>query len=143
VVEKRFGDFLRESFEALRRERPAIYDEMCRVLQPRLARIDVDGGPVDVRFAGGEARVTRASRRATPAIEVRASRETILGMVDARWSLMSAIAEDRLSIHGFIDDLIAFHDGLTVYLHGAVRAPSFPDLLRRFRRRRTAGMTRR
>jgi hypothetical protein len=143
VVEARFGDFLRESFEALRRERPAIYDEMCRVMQPRMARIEVDGGPVDVQFAGGEARIMRANRRPKPAIEVRASRDTILGMVDARWSLMSAIAEDRLLIHGLIDDLIAFHDGLTVYLHGAVRAPSFPDLLRRFRRRGAVGRNRR
>jgi hypothetical protein len=132
-VAEKFGDFLRQSFAALRRERPAIYDELCRVMQARAARIRVDGAPVDVEFHGGEARIGPAKRR-PPAIEVRTSRETIVGMVDARWSLMTAIAEDRLWIRGSVDDLVTFHDGLLVYLHGAVRSPSFPGLLQRFRR---------
>jgi hypothetical protein len=84
-----------------------------------------------VRCAGGVARVTAEAR--APAVECRTTRRAILDLVDARTTLMAAVVADRVWLRGSVEDLLAFHDGLMVYLGGAVRSPSFPWLLRQFR----------
>ncbi len=61
------------------------------------------------------------------------TRAVILDLVDARAGLVEAILDDRLGLRGALPELARFHDGLMLYLHGAMRAPSFPGLLRRYR----------
>ncbi len=63
-------------------------------------------------------------------------RTAVLRVIDARDTLMSAVLADRLVLRGATRDVLAFHDGLIAYVHGAVRARSFPELLRQFRQRR-------
>jgi hypothetical protein len=69
-----------------------------------------------------------------PAIDVRTTRATVLALIDAELSLVDAVLADHLSLRGALPDLLAFHEGLTTYVHGAVRAPSFPALLAAYRR---------
>jgi hypothetical protein len=54
-------------------------------------------------------------------------------LIDARLTLLDAVLSDALAMTGAPDDLLAFHDGLIAYVHGAVRAPSFPALLSAYR----------
>jgi hypothetical protein len=68
-----------------------------------------------------------------PTAELVTSRNTILNILDARLTLAEAVLSDAIVLKRHVDDLIAFHDGLMTYVRGAVRSPSFPRLLDRFR----------
>jgi hypothetical protein len=111
---------------------PEAYGAMCEVLAPRALRLDVDDERVAVRFTAGDARLVRDDGDC--AVEFRTTRRTILDVIDARRTLMGAVLGDRLMMRGTPRDVLAFHDGLMAYVHGAVRARSFPPLLQRFRR---------
>ena len=129
-----FRTFLERSFDALRREVPEAYDEMCGRLSTRTLLLLVDGERVVVRFARDDARIVDSGERS--AVEMRTTRKTILDVIDAKSTLMSSVLADRLLLTGTPRDVLAFHDGLMAYVHGAVRARSFPALLRQFRQRR-------
>src|SRR5262249_48697178 len=127
----RFRDVLEESLRRLRHEVPAAYEVLCRRLAPREVRLRVDGDDVALRFRRRDAILDVPQR---PVVEVETTREAILQLVDARHTLLSAVLAEALVLRGSLDDLLAFHDGLQAYIHGAVRAPSFPKLLARYRR---------
>jgi len=107
---------------------------MCRRLDARRVALRVDDERVAVVFARDEARIVSDASPGT--VEVRTSRTAVLRVIDARDTLMSAVLADRLVLRGAPRDVLAFHDGLMAYVHGAVRARSFPELLRQFRQRR-------
>jgi hypothetical protein len=107
---------------------------MCRRLDARRVDLRVDEERVAVVFARDEARIVGDAGPCT--VEVRTSRTAVLRVIDARDTLMSAVLADRLVLRGAPGDVLAFHDGLMAYVHGAVRARSFPELLRQFRQRR-------
>jgi hypothetical protein len=134
VPDRGFAAFLDASFAALRRELPDLHGELCAALAPREVALAVDRELVALRFERSHARLLPEPRR--PAVEVHTSRAAILALVDAEETLLEAVLGDRLSLRGSPADLLTFHDGLMLYLHGAVRAPSFPGLLRAFRRSR-------
>ena len=131
MFEAGFRGFLGASFAILQREMPAAYATLCRHLAAHEVSLAVDGEVVPVRFE--PQRTQLLDRPETPAIEVRTARAAILDLVDARCTLHDAIMSDRLELRGRPDDLLRFHDGLMAYLHGAMRAPSFPKLLQSFR----------
>ncbi len=126
-----FRAFLADSFAILTREMAPAYAELCRRMQPHEALLVVGGESVAVRFTPDRAELLPRSN--SPSVEVRTERDVILDLVDARSSLHQAIMSERLLLFGSPDDLLRFHDGLNAYLHGAVRAPSFPQLLQGFR----------
>ena len=133
-----FAHFLGRSLDALAEELPAIYAEMCRTLAPRAVRIALDGEVVTVACTPERATLLDVHGALdsldAPAVDVRTSRAAIVALIDARSTLVESVVADRVELRGKLDDLVAFHDGLVVYLHGAVRAPSFPALLLLFRR---------
>lgn len=126
-----FGTFLGESLRILAREVPEAYREMCRALVGREVGLQVDDSTVAVLYESERAVLLHEPRR--PTVDVRTSRDAILALIDARTSFIDAALEEALDLRGTPGDLLAFLDGLTAYLHGSVRAPSFPALLRRYR----------
>lgn len=126
----RFRDILEESLDRLRQEVPVAYLTLCSRLAPLEVRLRVDGDDVGLRFREDGVILDTPQR---PAVEVTTSRESILALADGRHTLLSAVLADHLFLVGRLDDLLAVHDGLQAYLHGAVRAPSFPALLGRYR----------
>jgi hypothetical protein len=119
-----FSDHLGAGLEALRVEMPVAHARMVRAIGPRTAELTIDEERVLVRFGNIDAK---------PDVRVVCSAETILALADGDQTLEEAIASDRLTIFGGVDDLIAFHDALQFFLHGAVRSPTFPRRLERFR----------
>jgi len=107
---------------------------MCRRLDTRRVDLRVDDEHVPVLFARDEARIVADASPGT--VEVRTTRTAVLRVIDARDTLVSAVLADRLVLRGAPRDVLAFHDGLMAYVQGAVRARSFPELLRQFRRGR-------
>ena len=127
----------------------------------RLLRIMRTGTP-SVYFAGGEPtlrkdlpRVARAARdldyypiivNTNGSIIDRLLRKdewaTWLADTDVVIVSLDALDIDRLAKMWATrrpDDVIRFHEGLMQWLHGAVRSPSFPGLLREFRRTASPG----
>jgi hypothetical protein len=129
--ERRFADFLADSFAALEHEMPQAYAALCAAIAPREVLLAVDDETVGLAFAPTGVRFLRAPR--TPRVEVRTGKTAILRVLDAEATLMDAVLDETLFLRGATDDLLAFHDGLLSYVHGAVRAPSFPSLLRAYR----------
>lgn len=128
-----FAGFLARSLASMRRELPWIFARLCARLCPRELRVEVDGEVIWIRCEPGDVRLMAAPGPATgPAVEARTSRQAILDLAGGRVTLLDALLEERLALRGSVGDVVAFHDGLLIYLHGAVRDPSFPDLLRRF-----------
>jgi hypothetical protein len=120
-----------ESFSALEREVPSAYAAMCTRLAGREVALDVGGERLAIRFTAQ--RATFLASAESPAVELRTSRATILDVIDARDSLMTAVVADRMWLRGHPADVVAFHDGLSAYVHGGVRAPTFRTLLAEFR----------
>jgi hypothetical protein len=56
-----------------------------------------------------------------------------LELLDGRHTLLSAVLAERLWLCGRPEALLGFDDALGAYLHGAVRAPGMPALLRAYR----------
>ena len=53
--------------------------------------------------------------------------------------LADAVLSGALELSGDLESLVAFHEGLMLYLAGAVRSLEFPRLLEAFRRQRPSG----
>ena len=124
--------FIETSLRTLRTESPRAYFLMCGMLAPREVELRIDGESVSLAFAPDAAR--RLSRARAPTVRLVTSRQTILHVLDAHLTLQEAVERDAIMLQGRTEDLSRFHDALLTYVRGAVRAPSFPALLDRFRR---------
>ena len=121
-----------ESLEALRAERPDDFAALAALLAGRAIALDVDGERFAVAFSAGEAAI--ADTAEAPAVRLRMSRRLIADVVRAETTLVDAAREDRLEVIGGVAEIALVYDGLMLYVHGAIRAPSFPGLWERFRR---------
>lgn len=127
-----FAFFLEASLRVLAREAPASARRVADALGPAGVRVAVDGAARVVR-GRGDALLCEAER-SPAAVDVATDRTTVLGLVDARTTLMDALLEERFRVRGPVEAVIRFDDALLAYLDGAVRCPSFPTLLRDYRR---------
>lgn len=120
------------SLRALQVECPPAYAQLCALMAGREVLLWIDDERAVIVFDGGEARVVPEAR--APCIWMRTSRQAILDLIDARLTLSEAVLDGAIALQGRVEDLALFHEGFLTYLRGAVRAPSFPALLDRFRR---------
>jgi hypothetical protein len=120
-----------DSFRALARERPHALAAMCARLSGRALDIVVDGEPIAVRFEPARVRLAPSDERADVRIELR--RQLIADIIRAEVTLGDALVAGRLEARGSTRDLALVHESLMDYVHGAIRAPSFPALWDRFR----------
>ena len=123
--------FIELSLETLRGEFPAAYLLLCSQLAPRTVRMMIDGEEISLAFDPRGAHLRRDAPH--PTIELQTARQTILSVLDAHLTLHEAILADAILLRGDLEDLAALHEGLLTYVRGAVRCPSFPPLLDRFR----------
>lgn len=128
-----FGDFVREGLAALDDELPWCAARMVSALGRRDALLTVDAEPVRVRADGARVRVIDAVEF-SPCVTLTTDRVTVLRLADAETTVLDAVLDGSITLRGDVDDLVAFYEGLQGFLHGAVRSPSFPRLLERYRR---------
>jgi hypothetical protein len=126
---------LGESFAVLAAELPAAHARMCARLAGRRVDLRVDGERFVAAFDGGQASVRACAADEEPAADVRVvtGRGAILAVIDAERSLAEAVIAGEVHVVGDLDRLVEAHLALVAYVHGAVRCPSFPALLGRFR----------
>ena len=122
---------LDESFRVLADELPEAHARMAAALGGRAVRLRVDDEDFTVRFDGGVARVDAAPGPAD--IEIGTTKAVIDDVLEARRTLADAVLADAVTAVAPLPVLVEAHRGLLAYVHGAVRSPSFPRLLERFR----------
>ncbi len=122
---------LAESLLSLAREQPAQHALMCEQLQGHSVEVCVGTERFFLGFAPGSARVEAAGPPAEALLVT--GRRVLADVLDARLSLSDAVLTDALEVMGPLPSLMALHEGLVTYVHGAVRCPSFPSLLSRLR----------
>ena len=125
------GRLLAESFVALAREQPALHARMCEQLQGRKLEVCVGAERFLLDFTPDSPRVEPAGPPADTLLLT--GRRVLADVLGARLSLGEAVLTDALEVVGPLPSLMALHDGLVTYVHGAVRCPSFPALLARLR----------
>lgn len=116
----------------MERECRLAYHSLCEVLAQRQVALHVDGEALALVFTRQHA-VTLPLTEAIPDIHLSLTRAAILDLVDGKLTLQEAILEGRVNLQGNLPNLLLFHEGWLAYMRGAIRCPSFPDLLERYR----------
>jgi len=128
-----FATFLTGSLELLEREQPDVARRLAACLAHLTVSLQVDDEQAFLRADGGRTVLSTGAPAAPATVVVRTARATLLELIDGRCSLTDAVLRDAVLLRGDAEDLVRFHDALWLYLQGAVRAPSMPEILRRFR----------
>lgn len=123
---------LAESFEVLRREQPEAYARMCERLEGLSVSLEVEAECFAAGFSSEGARVLPVSGHEVARVSTRLP--TILDVLDDRCSLTEAVLTDAVEVVGPLELLLRLHEGLLLYVQGAVRCPGFAPLLKRLRR---------
>lgn len=126
-----FARFIGSSLETLSNEFSTAYHLLCTQLASRSVLLVVDGEAVALAFEHSGAHLLPELHN--PTVQLHASRQTILDVIDARLTFYEAVLADSIVLQGDVENLAAFHDGLLTYIQGAIRCPSFPALLDHFR----------
>jgi hypothetical protein len=123
--------FIEDSFVAVRRDAPRVFQQLCTTLSGRCVAVRSSHEEFWLRFQKRDVHVVAAG----VAEDVRLSidRQTILALVDGELTIEDALRDDRLELYGAVERVTEFYDGLQVYVAGAVRCPDFPRLLTEFR----------
>jgi hypothetical protein len=132
-AEPRFAALLETSLAVLSRECPEAYAEICRMLAGYEVAIVLDTEKLALCFEEDGPVVRRSAQQ--PTVHFIATRHTLLDLIDAKFTLEFAITRDILHVRGKMNALIQFYEALRLYIHGAVRSPSFPALLSDYRYR--------
>jgi hypothetical protein len=123
--------FIETGLNLLRREFPRAYFLMCSRIGRRSIALTVGGELLFIE--GSEFAVEFRDSIDNPDVRLQTDGGTILAAIDAELTLEQAVRDGRLAAIGRSEDLGAFHEALLLFVRGAVRSPSFPALLARFR----------
>ena len=121
-----FSRFLARSLALLADELPEYHRLVATRIGRREVLLHVDGE--DITVQSFPPRLTLTLKSHAPDVELWTKRAAISRLINGEDTLVDAILGDRVVLRGTVDDLIAFHDGLMAYLHGAVRCPAFAEL---------------
>jgi hypothetical protein len=127
-----FFEFLGDSMDLLRSESPARFASLSRSLDGLTGRLETEDGARAIRFADGRFE-HREHDVGEADIEVRFKRQLVLDLVDGRIGFEEAIDREMLHVRGRVEIVERYHEGLMIFLGGAIRAPAFSMLLERFR----------
>jgi len=123
---------LAAAFATLRDEAPAHHGLLCDALAELTVHIVADGEHLAPRPTAAGLAV--AEPRGAAAVTIRAGLATVLALLEARRTLVDAIARGELDVWGSADALDAAADAFATFLHGMVRAPSSAGLVDELRR---------
>lgn len=129
------AELLAESLKVLAEEVPAAHERMCARLAGKAVQIHVDEERfvVEIDEGGAGARIVRAGEGLAAEALIETSKRAIADVIDARCSLAEAVLAGDVNAVAPLHRLVDILAGLSTYVHGAVRCPSFPRLLERFR----------
>lgn len=115
-----------ESLARLAVEAPGHHARLCDHLAGHTIDLELDADAFSLR---GASPGLLLGPPLAAACRLRTDAPTIAALAAGSLSLLDAVLTDHVTIHGPVDELLHFHQALQEYLHGAVRSPSFPELL--------------
>jgi hypothetical protein len=118
---------LGKAFAVLRAEAAVHHAMLCDALAALPANVRVGGEALAPRIDGGQLVVGDPWEAARVAIDTHLA--TVLALLEARCTVVEAVARGDLDLRGAADALDAAAGAFSVFLHGLVRAPSSPRLL--------------
>lgn len=124
--------FVERALGVLAVESPAAYHRLADQLRRAPTGLEVDDESFRVEVQGDLIGVVRRPLRHGGG-RVTAGGAVILDLIDGRTSLLEAVLEGRLNVHGDPDAVLALARGLTAFVEGAVRSPALRDLLEEYR----------
>lgn len=131
MADSQFARFLRRAMALLSEECPGAFHELCAKLEGAKIQLRIDGHAVSPSFGAGGFELV--GPHVSPDVDLESGREAILAVLDGRMTLEEAVWQERVVLKGSLDALAKFHDGFVLCVGGAVRCPSFPRLLERYR----------
>lgn len=123
---------LAESFQVLAEELPPAYERLLSRLSGKAVMIRVDDEWFVAEFGPKGAEVRTGDMEGAE-LRIATTRKAIGRVIDAQVSLSDAVLADEVEVVGPLGALTEIQDGLSSYVHGAVRCRSFPALLERLR----------
>jgi hypothetical protein len=120
------------AFAVLHDEAPAHAGMLCEALARLTVHVEVGDEAIAPRVTDGRLAVGDPSGPA--GVTIRTDLATVLALLDARRTLVEAVAHGELDVWGAADALDAAADAFSTFLHGLVRAPSSASLLDELRR---------
>jgi hypothetical protein len=134
-VPRELRPFVERSLQLLEREAPHFHARVCLTLRGRRVLVGGLAGsgerPFALSFDGGM--VDCVEPDGAEDVHFGIDRVTILALVDGEWTLEHALREERFDVRGRLGDVADLFDGWLAYVRGAIRCPSFPQLLSEFR----------
>jgi hypothetical protein len=131
VAEGLVATLLAESFTVLLREQPEAHARLCARLAGLSVVVEVDEERFTLGFTSRRARLRALNGDESARLSTH--RRTLLDVLDDRQSLTEAVLADAVEVVGPLDTLLRLHEGLLLYVQGAVRCPGFASLLKRLR----------
>lgn len=132
-----FPTFMARALDIVAAEAPEAYEAMTSRLEGVRLGLNPDGTALAIWVKNGWVEIFPTAKEVD--LTVGFSSSVILDLIDGRRSLEKSIYDDRLFLKGTIEMVERFHDGLMLFLQGAVRCPGMPRLLARFRTRHDDG----
>ncbi len=120
-----------QSLDLLAGQAPWHHQRLVAALAPWGLAVTLGDREERLGFDGGTHRLLGADEVA--AIELVASREAVLDLVDGRLGLATALRSGRVQARAPVTGLDDLDTAWLAYLHGAVRSSGFPRLLSRLR----------
>lgn len=129
-----FHRHLVDALEALEREVPAHYQATVNALGDRRIGASIDGEDLLILRSGVRIQALDGASLAEVSVFAATAQTALVDLLDGEVSLLDLLFSERLHLSGAVPELLAVERALFHFLQGAVRAPSFPAILRSFRR---------
>lgn len=130
-----FASFLARSLLVVEREHPRIYVQLALAVRALSVLCEVDGEQISIQSDGerlGLRPLSAAQEMELGSVQLRTTRRVIRQLLQGKLTLEGAVWDDDVFLRGELEQVLAFYDGLQFYFAAAVRAPTFPFLLREF-----------
>jgi hypothetical protein len=127
------GEYIRALVAMLQESDRAAYDRICHVVGTRVAHIQLDDEAVYVRMRDGILSVEDANR-ADMLVDGQGATDskTVLALLRGDLELFEAILDDRLSIHGDIEQINRMFQAIGILLDVSPRCPAMQELSDQF-----------
>lgn len=123
-----FLGFLARSLALLEAELPQVAGRVAEAVGPRNVSCVIGDERFTIQSDGRRLRLSRDLSEKCQ-VEIATTRAVIRALLEGETTLEDALWQERILLKGGLEDILAFNDGLHFYLCGAVRSPSFPDLM--------------
>jgi len=125
--------FIETSLTTLRAECYPAYQAMCGLMAGRSVILTIGAETMQLVVGPDEVDITHPNQRNDSHPHLSTSAQTILDLADGKTTILSALLSGSLDLKGSLQEIARIYEALMAYLRGAVRCPSFPQLLDNFR----------